>query len=114
MATHDFTTIYTVLPFDTTVTSTMAAVQEAHENEGSKALPGQGEPKLSGDGWTWDGEGRSLARFEEMLRFLPTAAYTMNGGLVRCQIKGIPMGSACAPQLATLSCYPIERPSPLV
>ena len=109
MATYDFTTMYTMLPFDTIVTNTMEAVKEAHEYEASKALPGQGEPKLSGDGWTWDGEGWSLPRFEEILRILINAAYTMNGGLVRRQIKGLPMGLACAPQLATLSCYPIEK-----
>ena len=113
MATYDFTTMYTMLRFDAIVKNTMGAVQEAQEYEASKALPGQGEPKLSGEGWNWDDEGWSLTRFEAMLRILVNAAYAMNGGLVRRQIKGLPMGLACAPRLATLSCYPIEKKSVL-
>ena len=40
---------------------------------------------------------------------LRQCGHTMNGWLARRQIKGLPMGLACAPQLATLSCCRIER-----
>ena len=49
MATYDFTTIYTMLSFDTIVKNAMEAVHEAQEYEASKALSGQGEPKLSAE-----------------------------------------------------------------
>ena len=43
------------------------------------------------------------------LSFLLTNAYTVNGGQIRRQIMGIPMGLCIAPQLANLACYPEER-----
>ena len=44
-----------------------------------------------------------------MLRISLATAYTVNGGKVRRQIKGMPMGFPHAPQMANLACYPIEK-----
>ena len=44
-----------------------------------------------------------------MLRLSLATAYTVNGGKVRRQCKGMPMGIPHAPQMANLACYTVEK-----
>ena len=44
-----------------------------------------------------------------MLKLSLSTAFTVNGNLVRRQVKGMPMGIPHAPQLANLACYVVER-----
>ena len=48
-----------------------------------------------------------MAEVRELLTFSVSTAYTVNGGKLRRQKRGIPMGLPHAPQLVTLACYPI-------
>jgi hypothetical protein len=49
------------------------------------------------------------AAVEEMLEFVVCNGYVSRGGRIYHQVKGFGMGLACAPQLANLGCYPVER-----
>ena len=44
-----------------------------------------------------------------MLQFTLSTAYTVNGGKVRRQVMGMPMGIPHAPQMANLACYVVEK-----
>ena len=55
------------------------------------------------------GDGYTLSQVEELLAYLITHNYTCDGGQVRRQIQGMPMGMPAAPQIANLSCYPVEK-----
>ena len=71
---------------------------------------GDGELRLSAaEGWSYDGDGYTLPQLEELLTYLITNNYTCNGGKVRRQIQGMPMGMPAAPQIANLACYPVEK-----
>jgi len=109
MATYDFTTMYTSLDQEVILKNVMDAFQEAQQHEASRAPTGQSLPSMTVGGWVF-GEGWSLEDIQDMVRFSLETAYTVNGGLVRRQVKGIPMGIPHAPQLANLACYPIEKP----
>jgi hypothetical protein len=50
-----------------------------------------------------------LEEVEEMLEFVVQNGYVLRGGRIYHQVKGFGMGLACAPQLANLGCYPVER-----
>jgi len=47
-------------------------------------------------------------RLEHSLRFMLANLYAVNGGVVRKQQRGVPMGLECSPQLANLYTYAVE------
>ena len=67
------------------------------------------EPTLAMAGWSWNGLGYAMADLKELVTVAVQNNYTCNGGRVRRQIRGMPMGLPPAPQLANLACYPVER-----
>ena len=113
MATFDFTTMYTAFPQETLLSNVMASIEEAHQFESSKSPPGGGEVMLSEEGWSFC-DGFPLSKIKEFLTFSIATAYTLNGGKLRKQIRGIPMGLPHAPQLVALACYPVEKAYALV
>ena len=74
-------------------------------------IEGQAPPEVSLGlgGWSYEGDGFTKAQVEELLIYLITHNFTCNGGKVRRQIKGMPMGMPAAPQIANLACYPVEK-----
>ena len=64
---------------------------------------------LTPKGWSWDGEGYTCSQVAELLAFLIQHSYTCNGGHIKRQIKGMPMGMSAAPQIANLACFPVEK-----
>ena len=113
LETVDFTTMYTAFPFEAIINRTMQAAQEAWEYAAINKVPvgvhPSSDPTLTMAGWSWDGMGYSLADLKTLITFAVENNFTCNGGQVRRQIKGMPMGLPPAPQLANLACYPVER-----
>jgi hypothetical protein len=108
--TVDFTTMYTVLPHDDVFRSVMSSVIEAwtfQEQKSGKVL------RLTLSGWRCADtavDGVTKETIALNLQFLLNNLYVVNGGQVRKQICGLPMGSEPAPQLANLVCYAKEAP----
>ena len=109
LSTYDFTTMYTSFSQATLIRNAMVSLTEAFEYEASKAPPGQGAPTLTENGWSWGGDGLDLRKLREMVGYSILTNYTFNGGKIRRQVKGLPMGIPHAPQLVNLACYPVEK-----
>ena len=113
LETADFTTMYTAFTFDTIINRTMLSAQEAwafvKDNKTPIGIDTSVEPTLTTAGWSWDGLGYTMVDLKEMVTVAVQNSYTCNGGRVRRQIRGMPMGLPPAPQLANLACYPVER-----
>ena len=113
--TADFCTMYTAFPFGTMIGRTMESIGEAFAfwREKHPPLEVDGAPQaellLGPGGWSYMGDGYTLSQVEELLAYLITHNYTCDGGQVRRQIQGMPMGMPAAPQIANLSCYPVEK-----
>ena len=108
MATYDFSTMYTAFDQDVICKNVMAAFKEAQLFEASRCPTGTGMPNITEGGWVF-GDGWTLEDVEGMLKFSLSTAYSVNGGKVRRQIKGMPMGIPHAPQMANLACYAVEK-----
>ena len=67
------------------------------------------EHSLTPGEWSYEGEGYTMSQLEELLTYLITHNYTCDGGQVRRQIQGMPMGMPSPPQIANLACYPVEK-----
>ena len=65
--------------------------------------------RLGVSGWSLLGDGFTQAQIAELLTYLIHSSFTCNGGQVRRQIMGMPMGIPAAPQIANLACYPVEK-----
>ena len=89
------------------VQNTMESLQEAMAYMEDQ-IPGDGPLLLSVTGWSRTA-GATLAEVKQCLRFTIFNAYTVNGGRVRRQKQGMPMGLPEAPQLTALALYPIEK-----
>ena len=113
--TADFCTMYTSFPFDLMIERTITAVDEAWEFQSRQNpfIQVDGSPPfqltLTPSGWSWDGEGYTRSQVADLLAFLIQHNYTCNGGHIKRQIKGMPMGMPAAPQIANLACYPVEK-----
>ena len=114
--TADFCNMYTSFSFSDMVSRTMHAVQEAwdfqkqlYSTRSDCAMDTHWELSLGVGGWSRSGEGLTVSQISEMLHFLIHTNFTFNGGKVRRQIRGMPMGMPAAPQIANLSCYPVEK-----
>ena len=64
---------------------------------------------LGVSGWSRNGIGYSRDQVVERLTFLLHNNYNYNGGRVMRQIMGLPMDMPAAPQIANISCYPVEK-----
>jgi hypothetical protein len=113
LETADFTTMYTAFTFDSIVSRTMESVREAwafiRDTKTPVGIDANTNPTLTTGGWSWDGLGYTMADLKELVSTAVNNNYTCNGGKVRRQIRGMPMGLPPAPQLANLACYPVER-----
>ena len=113
LETADFTTMYTAFTFDAIIERTMLSATEAWGFARDTLVPigvdASVEPRLTTEGWRWDDMGYSISELREMVTVAVCNNYTCNGGRVRKQIRGMPMGLPPAPQLANLACYPVER-----
>jgi len=113
LSTADFTTMYTAFTFDAIVSRTMESAREAWEFVRTQKAPlGVDDtmvPRLTSTGWSWDGHGYSIEDVYTLVKFSVENNFTCNGGRVRRQVRGMPMGLPPAPQLANLGCYPVER-----
>eukprot|EP00667_Euglena_gracilis_P000109 EG_transcript_109 len=121
-ATYDFTTMYEALEHEHLVHGVMAAVKEAWEEETTGKARDTGQHprdvdlRLGAGGWheaakVKDAPGMpwfTLPRVEDTLRKMLANLYAVNGGVVRKQQKGVPMGLECSPQLANLYAYAVE------
>ena len=106
----DFTTMYTCFNQETMVTRIMDALKEAQAYEATRTPEVEGEQPLllTTTGWSrW--QGWTLEEVEHMLRLTLSNCYTTNGGIVRQQVQGVPMGWRPAPQATNLACYVVER-----
>ena len=113
--TADFCTMYTSFPFASMIERTMISVAEAFQQQTESNPPPVAEGvaattlTLGVSGWSWLGEGYTMAEVRELLTFLIHNNFTFNGNKVRRQIMGMPMGMPAAPQIANLACYPVEK-----
>jgi hypothetical protein len=121
-ATYDFTTMYEALEHAALIDGCMTAAKDAWEYERSRHAATNGLRKedvnlvLSSKGWTvadpaldtttcmWYTEETLRTTLTRMLDNL----YILNGGILRKQVKGLPMGLNCAGQLANAYGYAVE------
>jgi hypothetical protein len=131
-ATYDFTTMYEALEHSTLLEGCMAAAQEAWDYEESCAArqagkrPEEVELALSTSGWAelileMQEDTKLILEMQEdtkfwftppqlrdVLTFMLDNLYINNGGIVRKQVKGVPMGLNCAGQMANAYGYSVE------
>ena len=113
METFDFSTMYTSFDQRTILENVMEAFGEAQQEVASMCPTGSDVPSITEKGWVF-GEGWSADEVRDMLWVTLSTAYTVNGGKVRRQVRGMPMGIPHAPQMANLACYVVERDYMLV
>ena len=116
MRTADFTTMYTKLPHQKLLDTVIIAWDRAVEFK-NKETASTGNWVLNLD---WEGNysfeqasaemetGLTKQKYLELLEFLITENHIWNGGELRKQVIGIPMGSPVSPHLANLFRYVIE------
>ena len=121
-ATYDFTTMYEALEHDKLVGGIMRAISEAwaFERAGTAAQSGRATEEvelcLGPAGWE---EAQKVQccpgslwftqdSLHHTLRFMLMHLFVENGGVVRRQERGVPMGLECSPQLANLYGYAVE------
>jgi len=115
--TADFCTMYTSFDFNLMISRTLQAAEEAwHYHHQQQRLEMDLALDLSVDelvlgvaGWSYGEGGLSPCQLAEFITYLIYNNYTFNGGKVKRQIMGMPMGMPAAPQIANLACYPVER-----
>jgi hypothetical protein len=113
--TVDFITMYPKFNQRLLIERVTEAVREAWDWEEAK-LTNMGEQALylSQKGWV-EAEGTAeqgqwtREDLFDMVAFVVTNGYIKRGKTVYKQVKGFGMGLACAPQLANLACYVVER-----
>ena len=108
MATFDFSTMYTSFSQTVILDNVMLAFEEAQEEAASRSPTGSTPPGITEGGWVFGG-GWDADTLRQALWLSLSTAYTVNGGRVRRQILGMPMGIPHAPQLANLACYVVEK-----
>ena len=113
--TVDFVTMYPTFNQQLLMQRVTEAIQEAWDWEGSK-LANMGEQALylGHKGWI-EAEGPAeqgqwtKEEVTDMVAFVVNNGYVKRGKNVYKQVKGFGMALACAPQLANLACYVVER-----
>ena len=114
MVCADFDTMYTAFRFGDIISRTMESFDEALAWQASQDPPPHDAPtphclRIHPSGWSWMGAGYDRPLFQELFTYSLTNNYTYNGGILRRQVQGMPMGWPPAPQVANLSCYPVEK-----
>ena len=121
-ATWDFTTMYESLQHQRLVDGCAEACKEAWDFAEETAahrqglLPSEVKLCLSRAGWRPEAEAAMAegvtwftpATLKETLTSILNNLYVFNGGVLKRQVRGIPMGLGCAPQLANLYGYAVE------
>ena len=121
-ATVDFTTMYEALEHDALLQGCMAAATEAWDYEQACMArqlgkrPEEVQLALSTAGWAkmipeMEADTKvwfTPQRLRETLAFMLDNLYINNGGIVRKQVKGVPMGLNCAAQMANAYGYSVE------
>ena len=121
-ATYDFTTMYEALEHSELLAGCMQAVHEAwdHERRCEATRSGKREEEtevfLNQSGWATEETVRSCpnilwlneARVQDILKFMLDNLFVLNAGVLRRQVRGVPMGLNCAGQLANLYGYAKE------
>jgi hypothetical protein len=113
-ATYDFTTMYEGLSHTSLITVWGMAAEEAWKYE--EEVRGEGPLLLGASGWYRksgiSGDSSqlwlSIDKFLDCNMHLLSNLYTLNGDCFRRQVKGLPMGLECSPQMANLYGYAIE------
>jgi hypothetical protein len=121
--TGDFSTMYTTIPHDDLMLRISHCIEEAWGWKAGKLGCDLDSLclRVSGDNSEWvQRRGRSKEHFsdstiviqrrtlEVLVNFLVRNSFVENGGVLRRQVVGIPMGTNCAPLLANLYLYAYE------
>ena len=115
--TVDFVTMYPAFDQKLLKSRLADAITEAWEWEERKLEEGE-HLRIRRDGWVTltdkDVAKPSIGIWSreevlELVLFVVDNGYIKRGDTVLKQVKGFGMGLACAPQIANLGCYPVER-----
>ena len=111
--TVDFRDMYTNIEHGRLLERVHQALQEAWSYEAASRGVEQERLSLTNTGWECGSPevtgGYGMEAVLERLRWLLENCFVVNSGVVRRQVRGIPMGLAPSPQLADLFCYIAER-----
>ena len=121
-ATWDFTTMYESLEHQRLLDGCSEACLEAWAFQGEKVaqrlglLPSEVDLRLGRNGWLAATEAAKLPEvtwfsqttLRETLHTILNNLFVFNGGVLKRQVRGIPMGLGCAPQLSNLYGYSVE------
>jgi hypothetical protein len=121
-ATVDFTTMYEALEHDTLIDGCMQAATEAWDRAELSAAAAQGlatsqtQLCLGPSGWIDASKCKDSPKalwltrdtMKKTLTFMLSHLFVNNGGTLRRQVRGVPMGLECSPQLANVFCYAVE------
>ena len=101
------------IPHERLLQNVSSALAEAWSYQHAQRGIAEHRLTLTPQGWTTTEDPAepqySRARIEHLLAWVLRHCYVVNGGVVRQQIAGLPMGIAPAPQLANIYCYVVER-----
>jgi hypothetical protein len=121
-ATYDFTTMYEALEHSSLIEGCMVAAADAWRHECNRVAttsglrPEEVQLVLSSQGWAKPDPALETTAHvwytQHLLREALTAMldnlFILNGGVLRKQVKGVPMGLNCAGQLANAYGYAVE------
>jgi hypothetical protein len=121
-ATYDFTTMYEALEHTALIEGCMVAASDAWKHQRRRVAAESGsrveDVRLALSAHGWAEEDPSLEdsphmwyteqRLREALTYMLDRLYILNGGVLRKQVKGVPMGLNCAGQLANAYGYAVE------
>ena len=121
--TGDFSTMYTTIPHDDLIDKILLCLREAWSWYADKEGVAEDRVRL----WITGSEAKWVLRstrttvkyahndwvltrsaLQELVRFIVRNTFVLNGGVLRRQSVGIPMGTNCAPLLANLYLYCYE------
>jgi hypothetical protein len=128
LCTGDFSTMYTTIPHEDLMERIQRCLDEAWTYQSGKEGTDKNElfvhwsPTIERANWTVQrtekgtvGESHSehshtmsLDAIDGLVRFLVENTFLVNGGQLRRQVVGIPMGTNCAPSMANLYLYSYE------
>jgi hypothetical protein len=121
-ATYDFTTMYEALEHSTLIEGCMVAAADAWKHECNRVAatnglrPEEVQLVLSSQGWAKPDPALETTAhvwytqplLREALTTMLDNLFILNGGILRKQVRGVPMGLNCAGQLANAYGYAVE------
>jgi len=122
LRTFDFSNMYTNIPLQDLISRINKLVSYVARYQQEHTLKGNGQPCMSlvsGEKCAiWERALRSkhtdtvhvftVKEIHELVRFVVMNTFIKNGSKIRRQVRGIPMGTNCAPLLANLYLYSYE------